>query len=696
MSLDLIGKQLGDYVIERQIAIGGMATIYLGRDVKLGRHAAIKVLLPDIAGQDDTLTLRFEREARAIAQLEHDNIIPIYQFGQQDNLYFLAMRYVEGDDLSSVLANYQQQNQLMPLERALKILEQVAAALDHAHAKGIVHRDVKPSNVLLAANDRVYLSDFGLVLYSTGDQTLGTAFGTPRYISPEQATDSTMATPKSDIYSLAVIVYEIVTGQRLFRGNTPMEIAISHIRDVPQPPRVHNPKISPQMQQVILRGLEKDPNARPATASLFISELRAAYQSQQVNGLDSRGSDEDEPLNVEDTRQLNVPNTPVPSGPRPVPAPISQTVMPAIAEAPPAFTRSITRKMPTLPRKPNRRPLLLTVLIGALILGGFGLLALSLLNALDVPLTLSPDPTLIVLVSEPSPEATEDAAPPLEPSETPEPTATTAPSATLEPSLTPEPSATPENTAESTDDGLLPPAQFSVTPSATATNTPRPTRTPTATVTATNTPRPTRTPTSTVTATNTPRPTRTPTATATATNTPRPTRTPTATVTATNTPRPTRTPTATVTATNTPRPTRTPTTAPSPIVTLTEPLQLRYALDVLALINLGERAQDIRGLTFTGLSESDRFVNSSTTLGDFLPGRTCVLIFLSGRSATLPPEWPCSAASRSIVLNPERVFWRADSPDDQAFTVSLNALITTCQTVGRAVGRLDEQTCRVE
>ncbi len=616
MSLDLIGKQLGDYIIERQIAIGGMATIYLGRDVKLGRHAAIKVLLPDIAGQDDTLTLRFEREARAIAQLEHDNIIPIYQFGQQDNLYFLAMRYVEGDDLSSVLANYQQQNQLMPLERALKILEQVAAALDHAHAKGIVHRDVKPSNVLLAANDRVYLSDFGLVLYSTGDQTLGTAFGTPRYISPEQATDSTMATPKSDIYSLAVIVYEIVTGQRLFRGNTPMEIAISHIRDVPQPPRVHNPKISPQMQQVILRGLEKDPNARPATASLFISELRAAYQSQQVNGLDSRGSDEDEPLNVEDTRQLNVPNTPVPSGPRPVPAPISQTVMPAIAEAPPAFTRSITRKMPTLPRKPNRRPLLLTVLIGALILGGFGLLALSLLNALDVPLTLSPDPTLIVLVSEPSPEATEDAAPPLEPSETPEPTATTAPSATLEPSLTPEPSATPENTAESTDDGLLPPAQFSVTPSATATNTPRPTRTPT--------------------------------------------------------------------------------TAPSPIVTLTEPLQLRYALDVLALINLGERAQDIRGLTFTGLSESDRFVNSSTTLGDFLPGRTCVLIFLSGRSATLPPEWPCSAASRSIVLNPERVFWRADSPDDQTFTVSLNALITTCQTVGRAVGRLDEQTCRVE
>ncbi|MFQ3660424.1 MAG: protein kinase, partial [Anaerolineae bacterium] len=543
MSLDLIGKQLGDYVIERQIAIGGMATIYLGRDVKLGRYAAIKVLLPDIAGRDETLTTRFEREARAIAQLEHDNIIPIYQFGQQDNLYFLAMRYIEGDDLSNVLANYQQQNQLMPFGRALKILEQVAAALDYAHAKGIVHRDVKPSNVLLAANDRVYLSDFGLVLYATGDQTLGTAFGTPRYISPEQATDSTLATAKSDIYSLAVIVYEIVTGQRLFRGNTPMEIAISHIRDVPQPPRVHNPKISPQMQQVILRGLEKDPLARPATASLFISELRTAYQSEQLSQLDGSDPTENDPLNVEDTRQLKTPRTPVPVGPRPTPAPIPHSMTPTLKDQTLVYTPTTPQEVFAPPRS-SRRLLMMTVVFGVIVLSSFGLLGLSLLNTLNGFATFTPEPTLVALANDPSPEATENIAPPAEVSPTPEPTATAEPSPTVEPTATPQPSPTAESTEDDTGEGLLPPAQFTATPAATFTNTPRPTLTP----------RPTRTPAATMTevsetstATNTPRPT----------STPRPTRTPAATMTevsetstATNTPRPT----------STPRPTRTPTT----------------------------------------------------------------------------------------------------------------------------------------
>jgi serine/threonine protein kinase len=692
VSLDLIGKQLGDYVIERQIAIGGMATIYLGRDVKLGRYAAIKVLLPDIAGRDETLTTRFEREARAIAQLEHDNIIPIYQFGQQDNLYFLAMRYIEGDDLSNVLANYQQQNQLMPFGRALKILEQVAAALDYAHAKGIVHRDVKPSNVLLAANDRVYLSDFGLVLYATGDQTLGTAFGTPRYISPEQATDSTLATAKSDIYSLAVIVYEIVTGQRLFRGNTPMEIAISHIRDVPQPPRVHNPKISPQMQQVILRGLEKDPLARPATASLFISELRTAYQSEQLSQLDGSDPTENDPLNVEDTRQLKTPRTPVPVGPRPTPAPIPHSMTPFLKDQTLVYTPTTPQEVSIVQRGANRRLLLLTVVLGALVLGGFGLLGLSLLNTLNGFATFTPEPTLVAIVNDPSPEATENIAPPAEASRTPELTATAESSPTVEPTATPEPSPAPESTEDVTGGGLLPPLQFT----ATSTHTPRPTLTP----------RPTRTPTTTATevaailpteaatATHTPRPTRTPiaavspTETATFTHTPRPTRTPTSTP--TNTPPPTLTPRPT----HTPRPS--PTIADSPAAALTAPLELRYTPDLLALLNLGERAQDIRELTFTGLSEVDRFVNSSTTLGDLLPGRACVLIFLSGRSTAIPPEWPCSANSRSIVLNPEQVFWRADSPDDQTFAVSLNEPLGTCQTVGRAVGRLDEMTCVIE
>jgi serine/threonine protein kinase len=236
---ELVGKKLGDYVLERQFASGGMAHIYLGRDERLGRLAAVKVLTPEILAQDNTLAERFEREARAVAQLEHDNIIPIYQFDQQDDLYFLAMRYVDGSDLAQLLNGYRQQGELMPVDRALYILAQVASALDHAHEHGIIHRDVKPSNVLIGAYDKAFLSDFGLVLWQGVDRTMGTAFGTPRYISPEQATDSEQSVSQSDVYSLAVMVYEILTGEVLFKGNTPMEVALAHITET-IPPRTHN------------------------------------------------------------------------------------------------------------------------------------------------------------------------------------------------------------------------------------------------------------------------------------------------------------------------------------------------------------------------------------------------------------------------------------------------------------------------
>jgi hypothetical protein len=178
--------------------------------------------------------------------------------------------------------------------------------------------------------------------------------------------------------------------------------------------------------------------------------------------------------------------------------------------------------------------------------------------------------------------------------------------------------------------------------------------------------------------------------------TPRLTRTPTPTSTVSPTPEPTNTPSPTpppTTPTLSPTlPTNTPT---FPAVGLTTTIELRYTPDLFALVNLDETAQDIRSLAFIGAGESDRFVNTSTALGDFLLGRTCILILLSGRSAAVPPEWPCSG-SRSVLLNAEQVFWRADSPDDQSFTVSLGAPIATCQTVGRAVSRLGEGVCRIE
>jgi len=282
---DLVGKQLGDYVLESKLASGGMAHIYIGQDTKLGRKAAVKVLTPDMNKADESLAVRFEREARAVAQVEHDNIVAIYQYGEQDDLYFIAMRYIEGNDLADELRELRERGEVMPVKRALNILSQVAAALDFAHSRGIVHRDVKPSNVLLGHDDKAVLSDFGLVLWESVDQTLGTAFGTPRYISPEQATDSQSAVPQSDIYSLAVIMYEILTGEPLFSGESPMEVALAHITETPLPPRAINPKIPAAAQEEILKGLSKEPSQRHKTATEFVEKVTRAYISAQTKDM---------------------------------------------------------------------------------------------------------------------------------------------------------------------------------------------------------------------------------------------------------------------------------------------------------------------------------------------------------------------------------------------------------------------------
>jgi serine/threonine protein kinase len=723
---DLIGKKLGDYVIERQLAIGGMATIYVGVDAKLGRKAAIKVLLPDVAGRDDTLTARFEREARAIANLEHENIIPIYQFGQQDNLYFLAMRYVEGDDLASIVTQYTNDSKLMPFDRALNILDQVAAALDYAHTQGIVHRDVKPSNVLVSTNDRVYLSDFGLVLYQTGDQTLGTAFGTPRYISPEQATDSTLATAKSDIYSLAVIVYEIVTGQRLFKGKTPMEIALSHITEAPQPPRAINPEISGEMQSVILRSLEKDPNLRHPTAKAFIDELRQAYERKHLPQLDTGDvthpdSSGSELFDTRDLQALHIPQeeaikpAPVPSdldeAPTitPLPAELGSLPPPTIATHPdriqaPAPADSITNASTMTPlsralhdlsiaRKNTNRGLIRLVagVAAAIILLFVVITAPALLSPPSISPTPSPSPQAAALAATETAaaETTDEVLPPAIFTTTETPAAEATAEATPAPEQTDETNALPSETTEPTPLTIQPSATgrpelrltrtaaaateraLSATPASRPSSTSRPTRTPsqTPTLTPTNTPTPTDTPTL--------RPTRTPSQTPTLTRTPSPTASP--------TPRPS----------NTPRPTQTSSPTESATVSqaaLSSPLVMRYTPDLFALTNVGDTTQVISALTFTGLTDTETFVNAPGLLGDQLSGGACVLILVGGRNVSAPAEWNCGSA-RQITINTAQTFWRADSASDEVFTFDLAGTRITCQTVGRAVGRLDEGLC---
>lgn len=273
----LVGKRLGDYKLTELLATGGMARIYRAEDINLGRKAAVKVLLQDQPDPDQSLTKRFEREAKAIAGLDHENIIPIYQFRQEDGMYFLAMKFIDGHDLASELGMLHSTKTLMEVPRAMHILGQVAGALDHAHKANVVHRDVKPSNILLTENDKAILTDFGLVLAESVEKTLGTAFGTPRYIAPEQAIASEKAVPQSDIYALAIVAYEMLTGQTPFNGETPMEIALAHVSDPPPPPRSINPDVPEVVEKELLRALDKDPTKRHATAIEFVNALKTGY-----------------------------------------------------------------------------------------------------------------------------------------------------------------------------------------------------------------------------------------------------------------------------------------------------------------------------------------------------------------------------------------------------------------------------------
>ena len=264
------------------LATGGMARIYEGVDTSLGRPVAVKVLKTEDISTDPTLAKRFQREAKAIARLEHDHIIPVYHYGEDGGLRYLVMKLIDGKDLAQEILRLRRKGQKMDVGYALDVLGQIASAIDFAHENGVVHRDIKPSNILIDRHGHAVLTDFGLVLQNKFDstQTQGTAFGTPRYIAPEQALASQNAVPQSDIYALAVILYEILAGEAPFTGDTAMEIALGHIGDPPRPPRSLNPKIPAAAEKELLKALEKEPARRHPTARAFIEAVHTAYQRE--------------------------------------------------------------------------------------------------------------------------------------------------------------------------------------------------------------------------------------------------------------------------------------------------------------------------------------------------------------------------------------------------------------------------------
>ncbi len=265
-------RVLGDrYEIHQRLARGGMAQVYLARDRSLDRPVAVKELVPEFA-TDPSFVERFRREAQAAANLSHPNIVGVYDWGTQDGTYFIVMEYVDGPSLSQVI---RRDGPLHP-RRAAELAGEVAAALGFAHSRGVVHRDVKPGNVLLTATGQSKVTDFGIArALSSPDDDLtqaGSVMGTATYFSPEQA-QGLPVDPRSDLYSLGVVLYEMVTGRPPFSGDTPLAIAYKHVQDQPAPPSTIVPEVPRGLEAIIMKLLQKRPDDRYPSAEALRADL---------------------------------------------------------------------------------------------------------------------------------------------------------------------------------------------------------------------------------------------------------------------------------------------------------------------------------------------------------------------------------------------------------------------------------------
>ena len=259
------------YEIHRRLARGGMAQVYLARDRSLDRPVAVKELVPEFA-VDPSFVERFRREAQAAAGLSNANIVGVFDWGEQDGTYFIVMEYVDGPSLAQVL---RADGPLHP-NRAAEIASEVAGGLGFAHSRGVVHRDVKPGNVLLTKSGQAKVTDFGIArAMSSPDDDLtqaGSVMGTATYFSPEQA-QGLAVDPRSDLYSLGVVLYEMVTGRPPFAGDTPLAIAYKHVQDQPAAPSTLIPTLPPGLEAIIMKLLQKKPDDRYASAEDLRADL---------------------------------------------------------------------------------------------------------------------------------------------------------------------------------------------------------------------------------------------------------------------------------------------------------------------------------------------------------------------------------------------------------------------------------------
>jgi serine/threonine-protein kinase len=305
----LIGQTLGQYQIVELLGKGGMATVYRALQPSLGRSVAVKVLPPVLAG-DETFVARFRREAMVVAGLAHPNILPVYDFGAFNGYLAIVMMYVLGGTLRTRLG------EPMPVTTAVRIVGQVADALSYAHERGIIHRDVKPTNILMARPDWALLADFGIA-HLADHRTLtltGGKFGTPQYMSPEQAAGDPVDA-RSDLYSLGIVLYEMLSGRVPFTAPTTLATLQQHLTTPPPPISVFRRDLPPGLIEVLNRALAKSPAARFSSAAEFHEALAAALEPAALDAT------------VVTSAARRVPITPLPAGAAPA-APLPPEPLP--------------------------------------------------------------------------------------------------------------------------------------------------------------------------------------------------------------------------------------------------------------------------------------------------------------------------------------------------------------------------------
>lgn len=277
---DLTGKQFGPYQIVAPLGKGGMATVYKAYQPGMERYVALKVL-PRYFAHDNQLAGRFQQEAKVLAGLQHPHILPIFDFGEADDYTYIVMPLIKNGTLSDWL-----QGRPLPLPEIVRVISQVADALDYAHGQGLIHRDVKPSNILMDERGNCLLSDFGIVKLMEGSAhftTTSSTVGTPKYMSPEQGLGEPLDR-RSDVYALGVILYEMNTGRAPFDADTPMAMMYKHVNSSLPTPRLYNSDLPVAVEEVIQKALAKNPDDRYATTVELARALRAAMPEAASNG----------------------------------------------------------------------------------------------------------------------------------------------------------------------------------------------------------------------------------------------------------------------------------------------------------------------------------------------------------------------------------------------------------------------------